>query len=84
MKTLTMKIDDDLARELEEIAADGSRSEVIRAAVRQYIASYRIRKRRAEVEAYNRASAEEEPTRELAEADMDEAAQLLDRVETER
>ena len=84
MKTIVAKLDDDTFRQLEELAEDQSRSEVVRTAIREFIARQRIERRGREVEEYMRTSGESETMRQLAEADMDHAADLLARAEGER
>ena len=84
MKTIVAKVDDETLRQLDEVAGDESRSEVVRAALRDYIAKHRIERRRHEVEEYMRTSGEREAMGQLAEVDMDHAAELLARAESER
>ena len=84
MKTIVVKVDDETYRQLKETAGEESRSEIVRAALRDYLAKQRIGKRRREVEEYMRLSGERTAMKRLAEADMDHAAELLERVETER
>ena len=83
MKAIVAKLDDETASALDELAQGSSRSEVIRTAIRQYLAAQRIGQRKREVEEYMRTSGESQMMRELAEADMDHAADLLARTESE-
>jgi predicted transcriptional regulator len=83
MKTIVAKLDDDTFRQLEELARDQSRSEVVRTAIREFIAKQRIERRRREVEEYMRTSGESKMMREIAEDNMDHAAELLARAESE-
>ena len=81
MKTVIAKIDDETVRELDRLAGERSRSDLLREAIGQYIARRRIDERRAQVEAYMRSASEQRSMRELAESDMDHAADLLARTE---
>jgi metal-responsive CopG/Arc/MetJ family transcriptional regulator len=83
MKPIVAKLDDDTIRELDHLAQGSSRSEVVREAVREYIVSRKMAIRRREVEEYMRTSGERQAMRDLAESDMDHAAELLYRVEHE-
>ena len=83
MRTIVAKLDDSTADALDELAQGSSRSEVVRTAIRQFLARQRIEKRKREVEEYMRASGESEMMKELAEADMEHAAELLARAESE-
>lgn len=84
MRSIIAKFDDDTVRELDELAKNSTRSEVLREAVRHYIAVHRIEQRRREVEEFIRSGGDREAMRQLAESDMDNAADLLRRVETNR
>ena len=77
MKTVVAKLDDETVRELDSLAVGSSRSDVIRDAIRRYIAAAKIELRRRQVEEFVRSSDERNRMRELAESDMDEAAELL-------
>ena len=84
MKPMVAKLDEETIRELDEIAKVSTRSDVIREAVRQYICAHKISRRRREVEEYMRRTKDGEAMKCLAESDMDHAAELLDRAESER
>ena len=84
MKPIVAKLDEETIRELDYLAQGSSRSEVVREAVREYIVSRKMAIRRREVEEYMATSNEREFMRELAEANADHAAELLDRVEHEQ
>lgn len=85
MRTIVAKIDDETFEQLEKLSGGRQRSDTVRSAIKHYIAAQRIKARRREVEEYmrSRSSDEAKLTRDLAEADMDEAARLLARVENE-
>jgi predicted transcriptional regulator len=85
LRTIVAKLDDETCRQLDEMAGDRPRSEIVRTAIRQFLARQRFEKRKREVEEYmrTRTAGEAEMMRELAEADMDHAAELLARVESE-
>ena len=84
MKPIVAKLDDETLRELDDLAKGTSRSQVIREAVREYITVRKVERRRREVEEYMRTSGERQAMRDLAEANMDHAAELLHRVEHEQ
>ena len=83
MRTIVAKLDDETCRQLDEAASGRPRSEVVRTAIRQFLARQRIERRRREVEKYMGTSGESEMMREMAEANVDDAADLLARVERE-
>lgn len=85
-KAIVAKLDEETVKELDKLAEGTSRSEVVREAVRQYIYKRKIDQRRQEVEEYMRTATDHERKlmRELAESDMDEAAELLWRAENEQ
>jgi len=83
-KAIVAKVDEKTLKELDTLAEGTSRSEVVREAVRQYIYRRKMDKRRQEVEEYMRTATDQEFLRQLAESDMDEAAELLRRVEEEQ
>ena len=83
MKPIVAKLDDETLRQLDDLAKGTSRSQVVREAVREYIVSRKMAIRRREVEEYMATSSERGAMRELAEANMDHAAELLYRVEHE-
>jgi len=84
MKTIIARVDDKVADELDQLAKGTTRSELVREAIREYVAHRRIEERRRQVEEYMRTTDEHEWMRELAESDMDHAAELLEREEHER
>lgn len=83
-KTVVAKLDEETLKQLDKLAEGTSRSEVVREAVRQYICTRKIDRRRQEVEAYNRSTREREAMRQLAESDMAEAADLLQQAEGDK
>ena len=84
MKAIVAKLDDETARALDELARGGSRSEVIRTAITQYLAAQKISRRRREVEEYMRSGEDQEAMKSLAEADIEHADALLRKVEENR
>ncbi len=84
MKPIVTKFDEETIRELDELAEGSSRSDMVREAVRQYICTQKVARRKREVEEYMRQAKDREALKCLAESDMDHAAELLDRTESER
>ena len=83
MTTVVVKLDDETLHDLDDLARDSSRSDVLRKAVRQYVARAKLEKRRREVREFMRNEAARREMSRMAEADMDEAARLLKRAEDE-
>lgn len=81
MNTLTVKIDDETLRALDEVANGRPRSEVLRKALRQYTARQKLEYRRRQVEEYEQTSGETEDMSRLAESDIEESGELLTRAE---
>ncbi len=84
MKAITVKLDDETARELEALVREKgleNQSELVRLALCRFIAQERLAGRRAALAAYVQDMEAQRRMSDLAEADMDEAARLLRRVE---
>lgn len=84
MKPVVAKLDEETIREIDDLAKGSSRSDVVREAVRQYICTQKVARRKREVEEYMRRAEDREAMKCLAGSDMDHAAELLDRTESER
>ncbi len=85
MRTIVAKLDDETYRQLDEFANGRPRSQIVRTAIEHFLAKQRFEKRKREVEEYmrTRPASEAQLLTDLAEADMDHAAELLARVENE-
>jgi metal-responsive CopG/Arc/MetJ family transcriptional regulator len=81
MGTIIAKIDEETLRALDEMSGGGPRSEVIRKALRQYVARHKLEERRRQVEEYVSSGGEAQEMSRLAESDIDEAAELLRKAE---
>lgn len=83
MVSVVAKIDEETLGALDKLCAGKSRSEIIRKALRQYVARHKLEERKQKVLEYMKDSSESEAMRQLAESGIDEAAELLQRAETE-
>lgn len=83
MAPITIKLDDETLRGLDELAHGSTRSDVVRKAVVQYIAKAKLEKRRQEVQVYARDEAVRSEMSRMAEADIDESIAVLARLERE-
>lgn len=84
MKAITVKLDDETAKDLEALVRERgaeSQSDLVRLALRRFIAQERLSRRRLALEQYLRDAEAQKEMADLAETGMDEAAHLLRRVE---
>lgn len=84
MKSITVKLDDETVRELEALVREKgaeSQSELVRQALRRYIAQERLAGRRAALTRYMQDTEAQRRMSDMAEVNVDEAARLLRQVE---
>lgn len=84
MKAITVKLDDETARELEALVREKgaeNQSDLVRHALRRFIAQERLTGRRAALSRYLQDTEAQREMSDLADADMEEAARLLRRLE---
>lgn len=84
MKSITVKLEDDIVQELQALAKEKgmqSQSDLVRHALRRYIAQERLANRRAALARYIEDVEAQRQMADLAEADVDDAVRLLRRTE---
>lgn len=84
MKSITVKLDDETVRDLEALVREKgveNQSDLVRQALRRFIAQERLTSRRAALSRYIQDVEAQSRMSDMADVDVDEAAQLLRQVE---